>query len=394
MGRRRICITGATGFIGSRLAEVAVARGDDVTCLVRTWHKAARLARFPVRLMHGDIQRPDSLTEAVRGCEVVFHCAVDFAVPWNRHRRLNVEGTANVMRAACAVQARRVVHLSSIAVHGYAPRPESATEDAPLVYTGNPYCDGKIDAERVALEHGRQHGVGVTVLRPTIVYGPFGTRWTEIPVREIRAGRMLLVNGGTGTCNALYVDNLVDAMFLAADSERAAGEVFHISDARPVTWREYMEAHARALGDGYLPLPQRTVEEIALARKAMGQASVSSLRQVARLLTDARVRRALRSVPVLARAERYGRAAVRVMLPGGLRQRLRAVVRRRSVPGRNGPGREEPALHLPDEDDVQMYTVNVVFSIDKARRLLGYQPRVDFEEGMRRTAAWIRWARL
>ncbi|MDR7543863.1 MAG: NAD-dependent epimerase/dehydratase family protein [Armatimonadota bacterium] len=394
MDRRRVCVTGATGFIGGRLTEVAVARGNDVTCLVRTWHKAARLARFPVRFVHGDIQQPESLLEAMKGCEVVFHCAVDFAVPWERHRRLNTDGTVNVMRAAHAAGIRRVVYLSSIAVHGYAPRPGAATEDAPLVYTGNPYCDGKIDAERAILEHGRRYGVGVTVLRPTIVYGPFGTRWTELPVKEIRAGRMVLVNGGTGICNALYVDNLVDAMFLAADREQAAGEIFHISDARPVTWREYMEAHARALGDGYLPLPERTVEEIALARKATRQASVSSVRQVARLVADPRVRRALRSIPALARAERYGRAAARVMLPAMLRRRLRAFVRHQSTPGRNGAGRAEPAPYLPDEDDVQMYTVNVVFSIDKARRLLAYQPRVDFNEGMRRTAAWIRWARV
>lgn len=388
---KRILITGSTGFIGGRLAEVLVARGTSTVALVREWQRAARLSRLPLEMVHGDILDDASLRRAMEGCDVVFHCAVDFRRIGRAHRRSSVVGTQKVMQAALEAGARRVVYLSSIAVYGGRPPDRVLTEDLPVRHTRHNYGDAKIDAERVALGFFRKHGLPVTVLRPTIVYGPFGGVWTENTVAAIRVGRMVLVNGGTGVCNSLYVDNLVEAMILAAEHPAAAGEVFNISDAPPITWREFIEGHARALGDGYLPLPEMTVDEIERVRASARSRRPSSIAQILHLLSDPQIRTALRSIPFVARLEGVGRAVVRNVVPSRGQTMLRAAwsSRRRSISGPQVGAETRPLL---PRGLVALYASRAVFSIEKARRVLGYDPKIDFEEGMARTAAWVRWA--
>lgn len=393
---KRIFITGATGFIGCRLAEIACQLGIDIVALVRTWSRAARLARLPVRMVHGDILNPDSLPKAMEGCDVVFHCAVDNRVGGKAHRRSSVKGTENVMRVALKMGIRRVVHLSSIAVYSFRPGTESATEEAAYRYSGHAYCDGKIDAEKIALRYYREHSLPVTVLRPTIVYGPFGY-YTVHTVTLIQEGKMVLVDGGAGVCNSLYVDNLVEAMLLAAEHDGAVGEVFHLSDASAVTWKEFIEAHARGLGDSNLPLPQMTAQEIAVARARTRGTVISSLKQVLRLIREPRTQRALGSIPIVKHSVQMGKSIIRRLhleepTRRLLYERLLAENTSASPNGSAEYGSRPPMSRT----DVEMFSIfsNVVISIEKARKILNYNPSINFTEGMKRTAAWIKWARL
>jgi nucleoside-diphosphate-sugar epimerase len=390
---QRIFITGATGFIGGRLAEVACQRSIPVVALVRTWSRAARLARLSAQLTQGDVLDATGLEDAMRGCDVVFHCAVDNRSSGARHRRISVTGTENVMRAAAAVGARRVVHVSSTAVFGYKPDADAATEAGAYRYSSDDYCDGKIDSEKAALAAHRDSGLPVTVLRPTIVYGPFGD-YSRDTVRLVRQGRMMLIDGGRGICNALYVDNLVDAMLLAASSDRAVGEIFHISDAAPVTWRDFIEGHAQAV-KWPDPLPELTTDELKAARRA---ARPSSIREAVRVAHDPVVRRSLRRIPFVDRSVKVAEAAARTLIPPSAHPQVKAmlfgqtaVVATLPRPAAPPP---QPAPLEPAEELMITAFDRVAFSIDKARQRLGYAPAIDFREGMRRTSAWIQWARL
>jgi nucleoside-diphosphate-sugar epimerase len=399
---KKILITGATGFIGGRLAEVACERKIPVVGLVRTWSHAARLARLPVQMAYGDVLDLDSLRAAMKGCDVVFHCAVDNRLWGPAHRRVSVEGTANVMQAALETGVKRVVHVSSTAVFSYEPEPEAATEEGVYHYSGDDYCQGKIEAEKVARRYHQEHGLPVTVLRPTIVYGPFGDYSVET-ISLIRQGRMVLVNGGQGICNSLYVDNLIEALLIAAEHDRAVGEIFHISDTSPVTWKEYIEAHARALGDVYLPLPEMTVQEIMVAIEAAEATRVklmkhrsSTLRQTFNLIRDQRTRQALRTIPVVDRLAQAGKGVVQTLLPASTRHALRQKLLNNNTNGLTQSDAQPELSLLLSRGEVNMFTCyeKIAFSIDKARRVLGYDPKIDFSEGMKRTAAWIKWARL
>lgn len=335
---KRVLITGATGFIGGRLAEVLTEWGVEAVCPVRHWGRASRLARLPVQMIGGDVMDRDSIRRAMDGCDMVVHCAVDFRATGRAHTRASAAGTENVMQAAHDVGVSRVVHLSSAAVHGLSPAAAGTfTEERPLQATGHDYCDGKIAAERIALDFHRTRGLPVTVLRPTVVYGPFGY-YSEAVARAARERRLALVDGAPGICNCLYVDNLIQAILLGAIRKEAVGEIFYVSDERPVLWRDYLEAHARALGSRFAPLP-------VTSRRALRAGQLTS-----------HVLRTLNSF--LGRFHRF----------------------------------DEPRVLSRTEEVSFSVFRQVTFPIGKANRLLGYAPAVDFEEGMERTAAWIRWA--
>lgn len=358
---RRVLITGATGFIGCRLAEALHARGVEVVALVRTWSAAARLARLPVRMVAGDLLDRRSVRRAARGCGVLFDCAADFRTGGAVLRRSIPTCARNVLDSG----ARRIVMLSTMAVHGFLPRPETATEEASPRYTGVPYCDGKIDAERMALSWHRRFGAPVTILRPTIVYGPYGA-WTTRIVEAAGAGRLSLVDGGRGVCNALYVDNLVSAMIRAAESDRAVGEIFYVNDAAPVTWKEYLESHA----GGSLPDAGRRPPLPTPGAFGRIRGRLSSI--------NAQIEAGVH--PVFRASWKH---AVRDLL--GPFERLA----RRAAFGESG---ERPAPSVPSASDWDVMSARVAFSIEKARRVFGYDPKIDFAAGMRITADWIRWA--
>ena len=393
---KKVLITGATGFIGGRLAEVLCGRGTPVVALVRTWANAARLSRLPIEVAGGDVLDLDTVRSGMRGCDTVYHLAVDWRGDGKANRRSSRVGTRNVLQAAREADVRRVVFLSSVAVFGRRLKPGSMSEEEPTPYTDDDYGNGKIDAEKTALSVHRQHGLPVTILRPSIVYGPFSRSWTASTVAMIRQGQMVLVNMGAGICNSLYVDNLVDAMLLSAEHPGAVGQVFHVSDAQPVTWKEFIEGHARALGDGYLPLPELTLDEIEAARTRTSQASGSTVKQTLAILRNPQMRSAVRAIPAVARLERVGRWVEGTLLPAQVRRRMRELVRHQL--SREDAGTESHGSGLPRPllrpGLVRTYAAQTTFSIEKARRLLGYAPRVGFAEGMARTAAWIQWARL
>ena len=389
---QRAFITGATGFIGGRLAELLHERHVPVTALVRSWSRAAGLARLGLTMKLGDIIDPDSLRSAMHGCDVVFHCAVDNRVGGDAHRRSSEDGTANVLRAALVAGVRRVVYLSSVAVHGYDPEPAAATEDAPARHTGDAYCDGKTDAEKIAREFHRGRGLPVVVLRPTIVYGPFGS-WTVDTLAAVRERRMVLIDGGQGVCNSLYVDNLIEAMLAAADCADAIGEVFNISDAQPVTWRAFIEAHANALRETHFPLPEMSAAEINAARDRLRRAQrrPSTVARTMALMRNPNVRATLREIPLVDRSVELSKTVARGILPPPMRRWIR-----RNVLDERQPtiADARSTIVIPSEAEQRIQASRVVFSIEKARRILGYEPTIDFREGMRRTRTWIEWARL
>ena len=124
---RRILVTGASGFIGGRVVEKLVRdRGARVRALVRDVAGAARIARFPVELVRGDVTDPPSVRAAASGCQAIIHCAYGNRGSATERHAVNVAGTRNVLDAAVAAQVDRVVHLSTLVVYGLTPEPERA----------------------------------------------------------------------------------------------------------------------------------------------------------------------------------------------------------------------------------------------------------------------------
>lgn len=245
-------VTGATGFIGRHLVRRLLSQGRRVRLLCRA-ASVSRLdpgARAGAEVALGDLRDGDAAARAVRGAARVFHCAGHVS-DWGTEAQfvaVNVGGTERLLAACRGEPLRRFVHLSSIAVFGV-PSPPSFDDDSPYGPGRDPYSRTKIAGEQAALRASREHGIPVTVLRPAVVYGPLGT-WAEEPVAMIRRDRMFLLGGGRGTCHPCYVENLVDAMLLAADHPAAVGRAYIVADDEPIPFAEYFNHLSRIVGKG------------------------------------------------------------------------------------------------------------------------------------------------
>jgi 2-alkyl-3-oxoalkanoate reductase len=250
----RLAVTGVTSGVGVRLAEVAIARGDEVVGLVRDDGRAdARaLAAKGVRLVRGDIEDAASLAELAKGAGALIHCAavVGDTGPAELFERVNVGGTRNALAAAAKAGVGRFVQLSSTAVYG---RPDEGrvTEAWPTRKSGLPYEDTKTEAERVAFEQGKALGLSVAAVRPPIIYGPNDRNFLPRVVEALEKGRFLLVDGGRAPLNLVWVDHVVDVALAAAQHPDAAGEAFNVMDevdGSPPSVREVGETIARECG--------------------------------------------------------------------------------------------------------------------------------------------------
>jgi nucleoside-diphosphate-sugar epimerase len=354
-------VTGATGFIGGRLVERLAEGGGEVTCLVRGLANA-RLHRAGARIRSLDLADADAVRAALRGIEVVFHLAYDWGdTAWNvRALRALIEGCR-------ANGCTRLVHASSFVVYEI-PSEGELTEDSPATTATGGYAHTKLALETELLRATREQGVPGTTVQPTIVYGPQSQPWTVDPADMLRYGTVVLPGAGEGICNAVYVDDVVSAMILAAQRPEAVGQRYLVSGP-PITWRQFYEGMARAAGaEGpeYWP-----AERIARA---------NARPRLLRLAADPE--RVVRGIA--------GKGPVRKLVKVGLRAlpgRARHVVQDRLYAPAT---RRRGFTHVPDPGRLGFLQGRATIHSAKARAELGYAPAFDFDTGMVPTARYLK----
>jgi nucleoside-diphosphate-sugar epimerase len=352
----RVAVLGANGFIGARVVEMLhLGRGADVRPIVRSAASYAPLSRFALDGRVADGFDREALRRAFEGCDVVVHSIAGSPEV--------ILGTLRpVYRAAGEAGVRRLIYLSSASVHGQAPRP--GTDDASPLDDRQPveYNNAKVRAERTLRRLRAGGQVEIVILRPGIVLGP-RSQWVTRFADALLSGRAYLVSGGSGVCNGLYVDNLVHAIRLAmnADAALVDGQALLLGDAETVTWRDLYEPIATFLGYDLARVSR--VPPVSAAEWRKRQTGVPGLRRRLRGLLPDRVRRAIS-------------AAIGPSRP-----------RRRSpwdIPAGSG-------LEVTLETSL-LHTCSYKLPHRKATRLLGYEPLVGFQEGCRRTIAWMSFA--
>jgi 2-alkyl-3-oxoalkanoate reductase len=348
-----VAILGAGGFIGNRLVEMLHLEGTHaVRPVVRRPASLALASRFAIEGRIADACDETALAAAFAGCHHVIHAV---AGP----PETIVAAVAPVYRAAEAAGVRRMVYLSSASVHGQAPTP-CTDETSPLEpHQPIAYNGAKVAAERTLQELRRGGRVETVRLRPGIVHGP-RSYWTGGFADELLAGEAYLVEGGHGICNAIYVDNLVEAVRRAMETPAADGEAYIVGDAETVTWADLCRPIAGALGDDLASISVPAPPELRAAKWPR-----DVLRASGRLLPS-EVRRAWR-------------AALAELRPAPPRIPPTPV-----APGQRdiAVSREKHALHI----------CATRLPMDKARRELGYVPPVDFETACSHAIAWLRFA--
>jgi nucleoside-diphosphate-sugar epimerase len=321
-------VTGSGGFVGRHLVAALAARGDEVTAV-----DLAPSGLPGVREEKGDVRDAEAMARLCRGHDVVFHNAsavqtrtAGAAAVW----RVNHDGTRNVIEACKAGGVERLVYVSSASVVYSGVDIEGADESVGYASSSQaPYADSKIAAERDVLACGE---LATCAIRPHIIFGPGDTRFLPAVIGRARAGKLRYgVGREPKLSDFTYVDNLIDALLLADDRLRdgtAAGKAYFVTNGEP---RQFFDFVGQVLAELDLP-PIRGSVPFWVAY------SVAAL------------------------AEGFD------------------ALRGREVVAENGLSRFA----------VRYMCTHHWFDIGRARRELGFTPRVDLDEGIRRTCAALR----
>jgi len=267
---KHVLVTGATGFIGGRLAQrLAEEEGAIVTGTGRSLEKAAYLKELGVSLVQANLSDYEKMGQLVQNQEVIFHVAA-----WLGRRgysdemayALNVTATESLVTQAAAAGVSRFVLVSSITAYEF-PTTRLIYEDTPL----DPeqmliYGRTKAIGEHRATALANELGLELTIVRPALVYGPRAGSWTINMVKLVKKGVPVLFGDGSGTAYPVYVDNLVDGMLLTAVHPAAVGEAFNFSDPA-ITMREFFNYYGEMCGRKPRRLPLWVVNILLIINK-------------------------------------------------------------------------------------------------------------------------------
>lgn len=330
-------ITGATGWLGSRLmewleqSEEAAERWPRIRCLVpRRVDPSPLLAVSErVEVVEGDLTDPPSLDAFARGAEgaTLFHIAG--LIHPNRvaeFQRVNVEGTASLLTAARNAGVRRVVAMSSNSPLGCNPDPDHCFDESSPYAPYMGYGRSKQRMEELVQQAQESGTIETVTVRAPWFYGPHQPARQIQFFRMIRAGRFPILGDGNQKRSMAYVDNLCQGLELAATAPGASGETYWIADARPYSINEIVNTIVEVLEGEF---------ELACARRRLRAPS---------LVGDV--------------AEWVDR-------------------------GLQSAGLYEQRIHVLGE-----MNKTIACSIEKARVELGYTPRVELREGMIESLRW------
>ena len=380
----KILVTGATGFIGSRLCEMlSLEHRLPYRALVRQFSRAARIARLDADLVGGDLLDADSLVRAVEGCDVVVNLA-------HADDRTARKQTLQLVDACTRAGVRRLVHISSMAVHGPSPQVAVVSEEsAPIRRWGEAYSDAKADAEAVVAKAGARGGLETVILRPTIVYGPFSFFVTPI-IEDARRGTISLVDGGRGVCNAVYVDDVCDAILAALENDDATGGAYLVNGDSRITWGDFITTFA-GMVDGEKTVHDHALEDIAAHWRSKRPSARDSVTATIRLAGSPTFHAQLGTIPPLGRLIRGTKELVARWITPEQKLLMKSRLQGRSVAA---PVDAAPTVRIPSEGRVVREAYRAWVSNDLAKSRLGWTPAHSFELGARRTGDWLRFARL
>jgi nucleoside-diphosphate-sugar epimerase len=328
-----LLVTGATGLVGSHVVERAILEGIPVRVLIRSNSDDAFLRTLPVEVVAGNLTDPASLDAAVQGVTHVVHCAAKVGDwgPVEEYRRVNVEGLRSLLGALIRNgRLRQFVHISSLGV--YAASDHYGTDETePINLSGiDGYTRSKAESEQLLMQWVREGQGTALAIRPGWIYGPRDRTVMPRLLENLKKRKVVYIGSGEQLLNQVYVENLVDAIFLALKRPDLSGQVFNVTDGRLVSRIEFLGTICELAG---WPEPARHVP-------------YSMARSLAAILE----------------------ASYRFL------------------------GKKNPPLL--SQARVKFLGLNLDYCIDKAMQELGYRPRFDFREGMERTIEWARTAGL
>jgi nucleoside-diphosphate-sugar epimerase len=350
MNKPVILVTGAGGFIGGWIAEAFHLSGwADVKAGISRWSSAARIARFPMDIVQCDVMNKDSLDAALKGVDVVVHCAR----AKGNDNSVTLSGTRLLLDRVKAAGVKKLIFTSSVATYGEATG--IVKEDTPPAAPISQYGEGKRQAEAICKEYA-DSSLAISIIRPTLVYGPFSDLWTTPYLARFASGRWRALGArGEGKCNLVYVGDLVRFTRFLIEKDVGPFQIFNGNGPEVCTWNSYLERFNTALGYPPLREPTSSLGFQVIARRpvrAFGKYLLANHRD---LLLDV----ANRS------------------------PRIKTMMKKT----------EEDLKLNPNDDDMQRFSMDVTYSMEKAASF-GYVPQVTVDEGIALSIEWAKSLRL
>lgn len=313
-----VLVTGATGFVGSRLSEwLSTTEKADVTGIGRNLDRVSYLRDKQVSLQAVDILDTKALKEVVEGKEIIFHTAAALDANPDNAQAVNVDATENLVKIAGEAGVLRFVHVSTVGVYDMKSI-KDVDESTPLALNHpSTYPRTKAEAEKRAIEMAAKYEMELSIVRPSMIYGPGHGIWSEGMFKNIVKGNPVFLGDGSAYFNPVYIDDVVNAIILCAKHPKAAGEAFNVS-SDVTTWFEFMSHYGNLCDKKPKGLPLIVARLMAFANK---------------------------------------------------------------VPGISTP---------IDQGFIEMATSYKFFPTEKASKLIGWEPEVSLEEGLKRTVQWLR----
>lgn len=239
-----LLVTGATGLVGSHVAEQARSLGLTVRALCRDTAETRRLDEWGVQIVRGDLNDTDALRQACAGVDAIVHCAArvgDWG-PTAEYRRVNVDGTRQLLEAALtAGHLKRWVQISSLGVYPATDHYGTDESTAPSTAGIDGYTLTKVESEQLVLDYVRQQQLPAVVLRPGFIYGPRDRTILPRLLERLASGQFAYLGNTDKLMNNTFVGNLCEAIWQALSHADAVGMVYNIRDPRAVTKREFIE---------------------------------------------------------------------------------------------------------------------------------------------------------
>jgi len=324
--QKKVLVTGANGFIGSNLVKYLLDKQYEVKVLVRKTSDLQFLDGLDIEYFYGDITDVKSLAEPVQDVDLLFHVAglaFDWG-PYDKYHQVNFVGTQNITNAALESGISRMVHISTVAFHGFGYK--NINEDYPKAKDLIPYAETKYLAEQWLFDYLKDKNMEATAIRPGNVFGTNDHTFIEKYIDAMEKGQMAYVNKGKSKTCPTYIENLIDGIYLASQSPGANGEAFFITDGLDIDWKTFTDT----------------------------------------LANEMQIKSPKLSTP-------YG-LAYRI---AGLLEFI------------------YKSLGIKKDPFITKYRVNnggkdYHFSVEKAKNILGYEPKVDLEASIKKTVEWYK----
>jgi 2-alkyl-3-oxoalkanoate reductase len=249
-----VLVTGATGLLGSHLAERLGAQRHRVRALVRAGSGTEFLDALGVDVVRGDLTDPAACAAAVADVALVFHCAAKVG-DWGRWHEFQagcVDATQTLAEAAARGGVRRFIHISSTSAYGHPPDQETPIDESwelgQNVWILDYYTRSKVDCERVLWRMADAGTLPLTVIRPSWLFGERDRTTAPRLIREFRRGRVRIVGAGDNPLSAVYAGVVADAAILAARDPDSRGEAYNITSHGRISQQAFLDMFADALG--------------------------------------------------------------------------------------------------------------------------------------------------